>query len=101
IVHFLYVTVCERYAIFNRRSRVDEIQIEFSLQSLLNDLHVEKTKVTNTISKTKCVRSLRCKDECRIVHFEFLNCVFQLLIVFPVYGKESGKYHRLCLAVSR
>ena len=85
----------------NTRCSCHQIQIVFSLQSLLNDFQVEQSKESTTESKSKCQRSLRLKIKCRIVELQLFQCISQIRILGAVCRIHSTVNHGIYLLVTR
>ena len=97
--HHLAVSLV--HVIVDRGARRDEVEVELSLETLLDDLHMEETEEANAEAKAKGHRGLGRPDERWIVDVELLEGVAKVLVLFVVHREESGVDHGLRLAIAR
>src|SRR5581483_2978680 len=73
----------------------DEIEIEFALQSLLNDLHVEQAEKAAAEAKSQGHGTFRLEKERSVVQAEFFESFAELGVLVRVDGVKAGKNHGL------
>ena len=79
---------------YRRRGR-NEVEIELSFKSFLNNFIVKKSQETATETKSQSGRSLRFKRKCRVVELELFERVTEIRILRAIYWIESAEYHLL------
>src|SRR6185369_16271452 len=83
------------YAITNRRSRGDQLEIEFPFETLLNDLHVQKTKKSAAESKPQRRGSFGLVEKGRVIQTQLVQRVSQFFIAIGFDRVETGEDHWL------
>ena len=86
---------CLMHFIDNARSCGHQVQVVLSLQSLLDDLQVEKPKEAAPETKAKGNRRLRLKLQRCIIKLEFFQRVPKVRVFRPVSGVHAAIYHGL------
>ena len=82
------------------RDRADQVEIEFPLQPLAHDLHVQETEEATAEAKAQRHRGLRLVVQRGIVQLQLGQGVAELFILLGVGGVEARKDHRLDVAVA-
>ena len=72
---------------------LDEIEIRFPLQTLLDNLHVQQAEKSTTKSKSEGIASFRFKLKTGIIDGQFLQCIAEFLKIFSVRRVESAVDH--------
>src|SRR6056297_2356066 len=90
-----------RHPVNNRGGCGNQLNIEFALQSFLNNLHVEKTKKTTTKAKPQSKGVFRFKGKGGIIQTQFFQGVAQGIVLTTVNGIKTRKYHRFNHLVAR
>ena len=80
----------------NRRQCGNQIQIKLSLQTLLNDFHVEHTQKSAAETKAQRHRGLGLEGQRGIVQLEFFQCIAQVGVFGAVLGINTAVNHGLC-----
>ena len=73
----------------------DQIQVKFSLQTLLDDLHVEHPQEAHAEPEPQCHRGLRLKAQRGIVELELFQGVPQVGVFTAVLGVDAAVDHGL------
>ena len=73
----------------------DEVEIEFALQTLLNDFHVEQAEEAAAEAEAEGDGTFGLEEERRIVEAKFFEGFAQLGVLVGVDGVESGEDHGL------
>ena len=94
------LAVRQRNAIDYRRRSRNQIQIVFTFQSLLNDLHMQQAEEAAAESEAQCNGGFRLKGQRCVIQLQFFQCVAQVVIMCAVRRIDTGKDHRADLAVS-
>ena len=87
--------------VVHRGARGNEREVEFALESLLDDLHVEKPEEAHAEAKAQGHGGLGLPGEGRVVDVELVQGVAEVLVVLVVHGEEAREDHGLGLAVAR
>ena len=98
IDHF---SVCLMDLINNTRRSCHQIQIVLSLQSLLYNLQVQKSKETTAESKPKGHGSLCLELQRCIIQLQFFQCIPQIRIFCSICRIQSTVHHRVDFFISR
>ena len=88
------------HTILNAGSRCQKIQVEFALQALLDDFHMQKTQKANAETESQRMRFFGFPYQGRVVERQLLKRFFQRLVLVVINGKQAGKDHGFCFAVS-
>ena len=80
--------------------RGDHLHVEFPVESLLHDFHVEQAEEAATEAKAQSLGRLRHKRQCGIVELQFLKRRSEVLIFIGVDWVNTCKHHRLHLLES-
>ena len=88
---------CRRFGdlVAHAGSGGDEVEIEFALQALLDDFHVEQAEEAAAEAEAERDGAFRLEEERRIVEAQFLQRFAQLGVLVRVDGVESGEDHGL------
>ena len=73
----------------------DQIQVKFSLQTLLDDLHVEHPQEAHAEPEPQCNRGLRLKAQRGVVELELFQGVPQVGVFAAVLGVDAAVDHGL------
>src|SRR5258707_14854883 len=90
-IDFRDFAVSSSHYITHARRRRDQIEIEFSFQAFLHDLHVQQTEKAAAKSKPKRGRRLRLVKERGVIEPQLVHRVAQFFILVRIYGIESRK----------
>src|SRR5205823_12292566 len=86
--------IAQRDPILDGGSCAKQRQVELSLETLLNDLHVQQPEKATAKSEAECRGGLGLVDERGIVELEFLQRFLELLVLVAIRRKETRKHHR-------
>src|SRR5206468_1699720 len=89
------LSVCRRDQITHVGSSGDQIEIEFALQTLLHNLHVQQSEKTATKAEAQSRRRFRLVKERSIIESQLIERVAQVFVTIGIDRKEAGEYHRL------
>ena len=81
--------------------RSNQLQVEFTLEALLHDFHVQEAEEAAAEAEAKGGRRLRLKGEARVVEVQLLKRLTQGWVVFAAQRIESGEDERQCHLVAR
>jgi len=85
--------IVHRHLVDDIGGRRDEVQSEFPLQTLANDLQVKQPEEAAAEPETQRGRGLRFEDQRGIVEFEFVQCVAQFGVIGPVDRVQPRENH--------
>ena len=78
-----------------------QVQVEFPLQPLLNDLHVQHSQKAAAEAEAQRHGGFRLKRQRRIVELQLLQRIPQIGVLAAVLGVDAAVDHRAHLAVAR
>ena len=78
----------------------DKIQVILSLQTLLDDLQMEKSKESAAETKSKGYRCLRLIEKGSIVELQLLQCIPKIPVLGTICRVKAAVNHRIYLLVS-
>ena len=87
--------------IVHRGARGNEVQVELTLQALLDDLHVQQAQEAHAEAKAQRHRRLGLPYQRRIVDVQLVESVTEVLVIFIVDGEQARVDHGLGLAIAR
>ena len=85
----------QRDLVDDRRRRRDEIEIEFALQPLLDDLEMQQAEKAAAEAEAERGGRLHLIGEAGVVEAQLADRRAQILEVGGVDGKQSAEHHRL------
>ena len=88
------------HAVGDVRRGDEEIEIEFALEPLADDLHVQQAEEAAAEAEADCLARLGLVEERRVVQLQLLEGVAQLRIVIGIGRKEAREDHRLDVLVA-
>ena len=94
-------TISQLQLVHNGRCGGDEVQIELTFQTFLNNFHVEQTQEAAAETEAQCFGGLCLEGEGRIVQLEFFQRITQVRVFCTVSRVHTGEYHWVYLAVAR
>ena len=77
------------------RRRRHQVHVEFALETLLDDLHVQQPEEAAAEPEAERDRRLRLVEERRVVQPQLLERVAQLGVLMALDRIEAGEHHRL------
>ncbi len=81
----------------NRGRGGNQLEIVFTLQALLHDLHVQHAEKPAAKPESQGRRGLRLEVQCRIIESQLLQGFAKRLVIFRTDRKQAGKDPRLYL----
>ncbi len=93
-------TFVHEHFISHRGGSENHVQVVFSLEPLLDDLHVEKAQEPGPEAEPQRLGSLRLESEGGIVELQFIQCLAQALVIIGFSRVDPGEDHRLGGAVT-
>ena len=78
----------------DRRCRRDDLQIEFPLEPLLDDLHMQQPQKSAAEAHAQRGGALRLKFEARVVQMQAAQRLAQILILGSIGREERGEHDR-------
>ena len=79
----------------------DDVDVEFTLDTLADDLEMQQPKETAAEAEAKCGRGFHVVGEARVVEAQPADGLAQVLEARRIDGKEAGEDHGLCRAEAR
>ncbi len=76
------------------------VHVEFAVESLLNNLHVQQSEESAAESEAQRNRTLRHESKRCVVKLKFLERCSQILEILGLDRVDAGKHHRLYLLKS-
>ena len=73
----------------------NNVHIEFTIQTFLNNLHVKQTKEATTETEAQGQRRFGLKSQRRVIQLELLQRRTQVLEIFSLDRIDTSKHHRL------
>ncbi len=73
----------------------DEVEVEFALQALLNDFHVEQAEKAAAEAEAQGDGTFRLEEKRGIVEAKFFEGFAQLRVLVRVDGVDAGEHHGL------
>ena len=80
--------------------RRDDVQIEFALDALLDDLHMQQAQKAAAESEPERDGVVRLERERGVVELELKDCLFEIAELAPVQRIDPAKDHGLYLLIS-
>src|SRR4051794_803284 len=90
----------QRDVVLDRWRRGDEVEIELTLQALLDDLHVEEAKETASEPEAERDRALWRIGEARVVQMELLERVPQQRVILATDRVDPSEHEALGLLIA-
>ena len=87
--------------ILHVRHGADQIEVEFSLEPLAHDFHMEQAEEPAAKAEPERHRRLRLVMQRRIVELQLPERIAQLLELLGIRRVQAGEHHRLDVAVAR
>ena len=100
VMHLLHLTLLRITHIRHVRHCGDDIHIKLTIQSFLDNLHVQQSQESATESEAQSYRTLWRECQRSIVKLQFLQRCTKVLIVCGIYRIHTCKHHRLHLLES-
>ena len=97
IMHFFHLALLGVTHIADVGHGGDHIHVELTVETLLDDFHVEQTQKTTTETEAQRYGTLRRKGQGGIVELKLLQRSTQVLVICRIDGIDTGKHHRLHL----
>ena len=95
IVHLFHLTLLRITHIRYVGDGGNHIHIKLTIQTFLDNLHVEQSEETATETEAQSHRGLRLEGQRGIVKLQFLKRCTQVLIISRIDGIDTGEDHRL------
>src|SRR2546425_5394439 len=95
IVHLNVLAIGFGDLVAHAGSGGDQLKIEFALQALLNNFHVQQAEKATAEAESERYRAFRLKEKRRIVEAKFVQRLAQLRVLVRVHGVEAGEDHGL------
>ena len=95
VVHLHHVALRRGDAVRHVGHGRDDVHVEFAVEALLNDLHVEQSEETAAESESQRQRTLRLECQRRVVQLEFLQRRAQVFVLVGFDGIDAREDHRL------
>ena len=92
-----HLAVGRRHAVAHAGRGRDQVEIEFALESLLHDLHVQQAEKAAAEAEAERDRGLGLVEERGVVQAQLVERVAQLFVLVGLDGVEPGEDHRLDL----
>ena len=89
------------HVVFNARRGSDKVEAEFSLEALLDDLHMQKAQESHAEAEAQRVAVLHLPFKGGVVQRQLLEGLFERLELVAFDGEQARIYHGLRLAVAR
>ena len=83
------------HAIQHARRGGDQVHVEFALEPLLHDLHVQQAEEAAAEPEPERHRRFRLEEERRVVETQFLERLAELGILVALHRIEAREHHRL------
>ena len=90
-----HLAVGLRHAIQHARRGGDEVHVEFALEPLLHDLHVQQAEEAAAEAEAERHRRFRLEEERRVVEAQLLERFAQLGVLMALDRIQPGEHHRL------
>ena len=94
-VNLFHLTVGRRHAVEHARRRRHQVDVEFALEPLLDDLQVKQAEKSTAKSEAECDRALRLVEKRRVVQPQLFERITQLRVLVALDGIQPGEHHRL------
>src|SRR5690348_1458906 len=95
IVHFDGFVGCRRDAVTHAGGGGDEVNVEFALEALLDDFHVQEAKEAAAEAETQSGGVFGFVEKSGVVELEFSQGVAKEFIIAGVHGEKAGENHGL------
>ena len=89
---FLFVCVHFVRHVWNRRN---DIHIEFAIETLLNDFHMQESQKTASEAESECCGRFRLESQRCIVELQLFDGLAQFFVIIGIDRIEAGKDHWL------
>ncbi len=94
-VHFHDVSGRGGDAVAHAGRRGDEVDVEFALQPLLRNFHVQQAQKAAAESESKRHGIFRLVKKRRVIQLQFAERVAQVFVIVGQHGKQAREYHGL------
>ena len=93
-IDFRDFAVGRRHAVTHAGRGRDQIEIEFALQTFLNDFHVEQSEKAAAKTEAERGRAFRLVEKRSVVQAQFVHRVAQVFVLRRIDRVKSGENHR-------
>ena len=101
VIYHFNVTVGAEHLINNVRCGSNQAQIIFTLQALLDNVHMQQAQKAAAEAKAQRGRCFRLKYQRSIVQLQLFQSITQIIVIGILYRIQTAVYHRGSLAVAR
>src|SRR5260221_2879505 len=95
VVQHHHLAIGEMHLVDDRRRGGNQVEVEFALEALLDDLEMKKAEKAAAEAEAERRRGLRLIFETGVVEAQFRQAVAQPLVIGGIGREEPAEHHRL------